>query len=317
MLRSPSNEESVVRHPYVWLACRLAARSEGTVDTRPVSERRADLDGVRPVRPADSLVVVDHEVPVEGGTIRVRTYRPATTVRLPAHVLMHSGSFWSGSVETIDPLARLYAARANCVVASVDYRLAPEHPWPTGIEDSYAALRWVVDQADELKVDTTRVSVGGVSAGGGMAVVVAMMARDRGGPTLIFQLLEIPVTDLTASQPSMTSYATGYLCTRAALLEGYAFYVPDPAQRSAAYASPLLAPDLSGLPPALVLTCQYDPLRDEGEALAARLTEAGSPTRLVRAKGHVHSSTYSSKLRSARRYQELTADALRSAYALV
>jgi len=295
----------------------LAARSEGVVDTRPISERRADDARELPSPAEDGLLVVDHELAVPGGTIRVRTYRPATSVLLPAHVLLHGGGFWSGSIANVDPLARLYARRANCVVASVDYRLAPEHPWPAGVEDGYAALQWVVAQADELKVDVTRVSVGGVSVGGGMAAVIAMMARDRGGPKLIFQLLEIPVTDLTASRPSMTTYATGYLCTRAALVEGYEFYVPDPAQRTDPYASPLLAPDLSGLPPAMVLTCQYDPLRDEGEALAARLTEAGSPTRLVRAKGHVHSSTYSSKLRSARRYRELTADALRSAYALV
>lgn len=111
----------------------------------------------------------------------------------------------------------------------------------------------------------------------------------------------------------MQTYASGYLCTREALLEGYAFYVPDPARRAEPYASPLLAPDLSGLPPALVLTCEYDPLRDEGEALAARLREAGSPAELVRATGHVHSSTYTQRLRSARRYQQRTADALRAA----
>jgi acetyl esterase len=175
-----------------------------------------------------------------------------------------------------------------------------------------------VGQADVLQVDAKRVAVGGVSVGAGMAVVVAMMARDRGGPRLIFQLLEIPVTDLTGSQASMATFASGYLCTRAELLEGYAFYVPDPAQRSDPYASPLLAPDLSGLPPAMVLTCEYDPLRDEGEAMAARLREAGSSTRLVRAKGHVHSSTYTQRLRSARRYQYMTADALRAAlHALV
>ncbi|MCW2497500.1 alpha/beta hydrolase [Jatrophihabitans sp.] len=302
-----------MRHPYVWLVCRLAARGEGTLDTRPVSERRAASQTPPNPAPPGDLVLRDHQVAVDGGTIRVRSYRPSGTELLPAQLLLHGGSFWSGSIETVDPLARLYAERARCVVVSVDYRLAPEHPWPAAVEDGYTALQWLVTNAAELGVDPTRLGVGGVSVGGGMAAVVAMMARDRGGPRLRFQLLEIPVTDLTGSSESMTTYASGYLCTRAALLEGYALYVPDPAQRSMPYASPLLAPDLTGLPPALVLTCEYDPLRDEGEALAARLREAGSPTELVRAKGHVHSSTYTQRLRSARGYQHRTADALRAA----
>jgi acetyl esterase len=303
--------ESSVRHPYVWLVCRLAARGENVADTRPISERRAQRS--TPPGSADGLEIREHEVAVDGARIRVRSYRPEGTHRLPAHLLLHGGSFWAGSIEAVDALARLYADRADCVVVSVDYRLAPENPWPVGVEDGYAALKWLVTQADELGVNTDRLSVGGVSAGGGMATVVAMMARDRGGPRLRFQLLEIPVTDLTASQPSMTTYASGYLCTRAELLEGYAFYVPEPSKRSHAYASPLLASDLTGLPPAMVLTCEYDPLRDEGEALAARLRESGSPTELVRANGHVHSSTYNQRLASARRYQRRTADALHAA----
>jgi acetyl esterase len=300
-----------LRHPYVWLACRLAARGEATVDTRPVVERRGAV--VPATAPDDGLLVVDHLVAVTGGTIRVRTYRPDTSVLLPAHLFLHGGGFWTGSVENLDPMARLYAARANCVVVSVDYRLAPEHPWPIPIEDAFAALEWAVAQSDSLGIDTSRVSVGGVSAGAGIAAVLALMARDRGGPKLIFQLLEIPVTDLTGSSASMSTFASGYLCTRADLLEGYAFYVPDPEQRRDPYASPLLAADLSGLPPAMVLTCEYDPLRDEGEAYAARLREAGSPTTVVRARGHVHSSTYNPKLRSAARYRAQTADALRAA----
>jgi len=302
-----------VRHPYVWLLCLRQARLQRRPDNRPVAIRRQD--GAREIGPtsSDSLAVRDHVVAVDGGAIRVRTYRPRSSSALPAHLLMHGGGFWTGSVANVDALARLYAVRANCVVVSVDYRLAPEHPWPTAVEDGYVALRWTVAQAEELGVDAARLSVGGVSAGACIAAVVAMISRDRSGPSIRFMLLEVPVTDLTASLPSVKRFATGYRTTKAELEECYAFYVPDAAQRQEAYASPLLAEDLSGLPPAFVLTCQYDLLRDEGIAFAERLRAAGSPTRHVEIRGHVHGSTYTTNLESARASHELTAAALRDA----
>jgi acetyl esterase len=146
--------------------------------------------------------------------------------------------------------------------------------------------------------------------------VATLMARDRGGPTVIFQLLEIPSTDSTMSQPSMKTLANGYIVTAAVLAQGYDYYLPPGVDRSHPYASPLLAEDLAGLPPAMVLTCEYDPLRDEGEAYARRLRAAGVAVQAIRAKGHIHSSTYSSSrlLPSARRYQLMTARALHRAY---
>jgi acetyl esterase len=187
------------------------------------------------------------------------------------------------------------------------YRLAPEHPWPAAPDDAYAVLTWLAATADELSVDGTRLSIGGVSAGGCIAASTALLARDRGGPPLVFQMLEIPIVDLTGSHPSVEKYGGGYLLTKRDMDEGFASYVPDPAQRRAA--SPLFAADLAGLPPALVLTAEYDPLRDEGEAYAQRLRAAGVPAETVRARNHVHSSTYST-LRSARRYRDRTAAAL-------
>ena len=230
-----------MRHPYVWLLCIREARQRRVPDTRPVALRRQD--GRRELTPTSngSLAVRDHVVAVEGGSIRVRTYRPRSTEPLPAHLLLHGGGFWTGSVDNVDALARLYAVRADCVVVSVDYRLAPEHPWPTASEDAYVALRWMVGEAVELGIDPTRISVGGVSAGGCLAAVVAMMVRDRGGPALLFMLLEVPVTDLTASQPSMTQFATGYRTTKADLEESYDFYLPEVERRTDPYASPLAA----------------------------------------------------------------------------
>jgi acetyl esterase len=310
---------AAVLHPVVWGLCRVAAWGQRHPDKRSLDERRAaEYRRARP--PAedgivDGLQVNDHRVEVDGGQLTVRTYRPPGGERLPAHLLAHGGAFWSGSLDQVDGLARHYVRSAGCVVASVDYRLAPEHPWPAAPEDCYAALRWLVRDAEALGVDATRVSVGGVSVGGCLAAVVALMARDRGGPPLVFQLLEVPVTDLTMSQPSITRFARGYLLTRDAIIEGYDYYLPDVARRTEPYASPLLAQDLSDLPPAFVLTSEYDPLRDEGEEYARRLRAAGVAVTAVRANGHAHSTTHSSRLiRSARRYQELTAAALRAAY---
>ena len=269
----------------------------------------------REIGPTSSgaLAVRDHVVAVDGGAIRVRTYRPSSTGPLPAHLLLHGGGFWTGSVASTEALARLYAIRARCVVVSVDYRLAPEHPWPTAIEDAYSALRWVVAESADLGVDATRLAVGGISAGGCLAAVLAMVCRDRGGPALRFQLLEVPVTDLTLSGESIARFATGYRTTRAELAECYDFYLPDASRRTEAYASPLFAEDLGGLPPALVLVCEYDLLRSEGEQFAERLRRAGVDVELVMVAGHVHGSTYVTNLASARVSHERTADALRAA----
>lgn len=262
----------------------------------------------------DGLAVVEHRVPVDGATISVWQYRTPGAAASPAHVFFHAGGFCSGGPRQLDQLLRGYDVQAGCTLLSVDYRLAPEHPWPVAVEDGYAALAWTVEHAAELGVDPDCVSVGGVSAGGCIAAVVALLARDRNGPALVFQLLEIPITDVTMSCPSVEQFANGYLLTRADLVEMCDLYVPDTALRTNGYASPLLAEDLSSLPPAMVITAQYDPLRDEGEAYARRLREAGVPTQLIRARGHIHSSTLSA-MKSARRYQHAAAAALARAYA--
>jgi acetyl esterase len=295
----------------LWLVCQNAARNErrsGRVSLVAGRDRPHAIAAVRD----DGLETVEHSVSVDGGSIRVRVYRATGSQPHPVHLLVHAGAFCSGRPQDVDALARRYAVRAQCAVVVVGYRLAPEHPWPAAPEDTYAALVWTVEHADELGLDPGRVSIGGISAGGCIAASVALMARDRGGPVLVFQLLEIPITDLTMSCPSIDRFGTGHLLTRADLVEAYGHYVPDPAQRRAA--SPLHAADLTGLPPTMVLTAEFDPLRDEGEAYARRLRSAGVAVQAVRASGHVHSSTYSA-LRSAERYRQITAAALARAFA--
>ena len=160
---------------------------------------------------------------------------------------------------------------------SVDYRLAPEFKYPVAAEDSYAALGWAVANAARLGIDRRRVAVGGDSAGGNLATVVALMARERGGPTLVHQMLIYPVTDHDLDTPSYRENATGYVLTREGMRWFWGHYLARESQGQEPYASPLRAPSLAGLPPALVITAECDPLRDEGEAYAARLRDAGVP----------------------------------------
>jgi acetyl esterase len=201
---------------------------------------------------------------------------------------------------------------------AVGYRLAPEHPYPTAAEDCYAGLCWVATNADALGIDPGRIAVGGGSAGGNLAAVVALMARDRGGPSLRAQVLDIPATDLTMASASIAANGEGYLLTRVGMEECRAFYVPDPAQWREPYASPLHASDHTNLPPACITTCEYDPLRDEGEQYAAKLIAAGVPVTMQRAIGHIHGSHHMIKLvPEATRYRDTVLSFLRQHLSLI
>lgn len=259
----------------------------------------------------------DHRVAVPGGEILVRTYRTPGSWATPAHLYLHGGMYWLGSVEEYDPICRWYAGATGAMVVSVDYRRAPEHPYPTAVEDAYAALVWLSDQANSLGIDPTRISVGGFSAGGGLAAAVALMVRDRSGPAIVLQALESPMLDLRLLSDSMAELGQGHVLTRAALAEAVEFYLPEASLVSEPYASPLLAPDLTGLPPANVVSCECDPLRDEAESYAARLRAAGVATELHRVPGHLHGSIFMTRvLPSARQAVARTTAALRAAYGL-
>lgn len=232
--------------------------------------------------------VTDAAASGPAGSIPVRIYRPRDGEVLPVVLYFHGGGWVIGSLDTHDNTCRRLAMAADCVVVSVDYRLAPEHPYPAAVEDCFATLRWICDNAAALRLDGARVAVAGDSAGGNLAAVVAQMARDHGGPSLCFQLLIYPATDSACDSASMVENAEGYFLTRDGMRWFWENYLGKPAAARAPYNSPLHAEDLSGLPPAYVITAEYDPLRDEGEAYARRLSESGVSVRTRRYEGMIH-----------------------------
>lgn len=247
---------------------------------------RARTAALGPVE--DVARVDDHQVPVDGGTITVRCYTPAGRGHFPAYVYFHGGGWVIGDIETHDGICRSLANASGSVVASVDYRLAPEHKYPVAAEDAYAATQWVAREAGRLGVDGRRLAVGGDSAGGNLAAAVCLMSRDRSGPTLALQVLAYPVTHYNLDTRSYRDYADGYLLTRNSMRWFWDHYLRRPEDGAQPYASPLSAPKLHGLPAALIITAEYDPLRDEGEAYAARLREAGVPVTMTRYPGMIH-----------------------------
>jgi len=241
------------------------------------------------VGPVEEVARVESRtLPGPAGEIPVRIYAPSDARSLPALVYFHGGGFVIGSLDTHDGTCRSLANAIGCAVVSVDYRLAPEHKFPAGPEDCYAATRWVAEKGAEIGVDTARVAVGGDSAGGNLAAVVALMARDRHGPALRHQLLIYPVANHDYATASYEENKQGYLLSREMMRWFWNHYLARPEDGENPYASPLRAASLAGLPPAHVITAEYDPLRDEGEALAARLLRDGVPTTQVRYDGMIH-----------------------------
>jgi acetyl esterase len=252
-------------------------------------QARTFFDSMRLPSPEIALErVEDRTLPGPGGEIPVRVYQRDAVSGRPGLVYFHGGGWVIGSLETHDATCRELADRTGCVVVSVDYRLAPEHPYPAAAEDCYAATAWVASNAASLGIDPSRLAVGGDSAGGNLAAVVSLMARDRNGPALRFQLLVYPIADCNFETSSYADNAEGYLLERDAMRWFWDNYVPDPKQRLEPYAAPLRADDLSGLPDALVITAEFDPLRDEGEAYAERLARAGIGATQSRYEGMIH-----------------------------
>ncbi len=235
----------------------------------------------------DVAHVENRTVPGPAGEIPVRVYRPGDRPDLPVLVWYHGGGWVIGDLESIDATCRRLCLLAEAAVVSVDYRLAPEHPAPAAAEDAYAALQWVAAHAAELGGDPARVAVGGESAGGNLAAVVSLLARDRGGPAIAHQVLVYPVTDCAMDT---ASYAENreYLLTPELMTWFWDQYAPRGIDRAAPIISPLRAADLSGLPSAHVLTAEFDPLRDEGRAYADRLRAAGVPVRYENYDGQIH-----------------------------
>ncbi len=230
------------------------------------------------------------------GIVRMRAYWPAVERRectLPAIVYAHAGGWCLVSLDTYDNPCRALAEATGCVVLSVDYRLAPEHPYPAPIEDLYQAVCWVVGHAGQLGIDPSMIVVAGDSAGGNLAAGVALLARDRNGPVIAHQLLMYPPLDPDFDTPSYNEFAEGYYLTRDAMKFCWEAYLGDQMAEPPIYAAPLRA-DLAGLPPATIMVSEYDPLRSEGEAYARKLVDAGVATKLIRLDGMIHACIHMS-----------------------
>jgi acetyl esterase len=254
-----------------------------------VAEARQTLVDLRALAgPPEPIQTTDARIDVPGGSVRLRVYTPAGEALFPAVVYFHGGGFVCGGLDTIDAPLRALANRAGCAIVSVGYRLAPEHRFPTAHEDAYAATEWVAANAEGISVDADRIAVAGDSCGGNLATSVAILARDRGGPDLAFQVLIYPMLDPACDSPSQREFGEGFLVTRADLRWFWRHYLPTSDAATDPHAAPLLADRLEGLPAALVLTAEYDPLRDEGEAYASRLAAAGVPVQARRYDGLIH-----------------------------
>jgi acetyl esterase len=233
--------------------------------------------------------ITDRAILEPSGPLGLRVYTPPGTGPFPLLVFFHGGGFVLCDLDTHDPTCRNLCAGAGCVVASVGYRLAPEHRFPAAPEDCLAATRWAAENAAELGADPARMAVGGDSAGGALATVTALRVRDEGGPRLAGQLLIYPMTDLEmTARPSLAENGEGYGVTAKDIAWFRSLYLSDSSEARHPHASPIHAPDLSRLPPALVVTAEYDPLRDEGERYGARLREAGVATVVSRYDGVIH-----------------------------
>ena len=229
----------------------------------------------------------DLTLPGPAGPLAVRVYRPSADRDLPVVAFFHGGGWVLSSVEGQESLDRRLANLTGALVASVEYRLAPETPYPGAFEDCWAATAWLAEHAGEIGGDPSRLAVAGDSAGGNLAAAVALRARDEGVP-LAFQLLVYPVLDADFDRPSYVDNAEGYFLTAKDMRWFWDQYVPDPADRANPFAAPLRAPDLRGVAPALVVTAEFDPLRDEGRAYGDRLAEAGVPVTVSEYPGVVH-----------------------------
>jgi acetyl esterase/lipase len=292
----------------------LPPLNEMTVrDARAAYHSLATKHGINSEPMAD---INERPVPGPGGNIPVRIYTPGGSKPLPVLVYFHGGGWVLGDLDVVHGACTVLANRAYAIVVSVDYRLAPEHPFPAAVQDCWAVTRWVADNAAVIGADPERIAVGGDSAGACLAAVVALMARDEAYPALRFQLLLYPVTDTAGISSSRQEKGQGYLLTTDLLRWFYDHYVPEEQDRYDWRASPLRAPDKSDLAPALVITAEYDPLRDEGEAYADELKRCGTTVTAIRYSDQIHgfAANLAGSIDEGKRALEQAARQLRQAF---
>jgi acetyl esterase len=272
---------------------KAVAEGRPKLHTLPHAVGRAAVDKMSEdseAQPMEVAATSDGDFAGPGGRIGYRRYRPlgATERLLPTLVYYHGGGFVIGNLETHDSTCRRLANKSRCQVIAIDYRLAPEHPFPAPTDDGIAAFRHIRDNASAFDAEPTRLAVGGDSAGGAIAAVVCQACRDAGEAGPAFQMLIYPATDSSRQSASRRAFADGYFLTRELIDWFWKAYCPAGTEQTDLRLSPLLAEDLAGLPPAFVLTAGYDPLRDEGRAYAERLIDAGVKTTYVNYPGTIH-----------------------------
>ena len=268
-----------------------AAGNPELYDLEPLAARELflNLSKAVAVDPIEVDSVIDLGIPGPAGEIILRIYRPfGTTKKSPALIYFHGGGWVVGGLDSHDGICRWLCARSGCVLISTDYRMAPEHKFPAAVEDCLATTEWVVSNAAELGIDGTRVAVGGDSAGGNLAAVVSQLAHQSGGPEIAYQLLIYPATDMTMSEPSHQELAQGYRLTKPLMEWFINHYLNNDSERTDPKASPMLNEISNGLPPALVITAGFDPLRDEGIIYADKLAAAGVETTHICYDGMIH-----------------------------
>jgi acetyl esterase len=231
--------------------------------------------------------IEDRKIPGPGGEIPIRVYTPGGSGPFSVLVFFHGGGWVICDLDTHDAPCRALTNKVGCVTVSIDYRLAPEHKFPAGVEDCFAATKWVAEHARELNVDANRLAIGGDSAGGNLTAVVAQLARDAGGPKIIFQLLIYPATEAELDTLSHKTF-TDYFLTKEDIVWFWGHYLRSPADRKDPRVAPALTKSLKGLPPAFIITAEFDPLRDEGEAYGMNLREAGVDATVKRYDGMIH-----------------------------
>jgi acetyl esterase len=278
----------------------------------PVAQGRRTVDSVQNGDiPAPAAAIADLMIPGgPTGEVSVRIYRPLGSVgAMPVLLFTHGAGWVFGDIHTHDRLVRELATRAQAAAVFVNYSLSPEARYPTAIEEIYAVLEWIGEHGGEHDLDSARIAVAGDSVGGNMTAALTIMAKQRGGPQISAQLLYYPVTDASFDTGSYHQFATGYWLSRDAMKWYWDQYTTDPAQRAEITASPLRASadELSGLPPALVIVGEADPLRDEGEAYAAKLRSAGVPVTAERYEGIIHDFVMLNPMRDTQAAKAATA----------
>jgi acetyl esterase len=270
---------------------RLEAEPVPPLYTLPIEEARArDVKGATTTAGLSEPVahISDFVIPGEAGGLAARIYRVAGDEALPALVYFFGGGWSLGTLDTSDAVCRMITNRAKCASIAVSYRLAPEHKFPAAVEDCYQGVSWVAAHAGELGIDKERIAVGGDSSGGNLAAAAALLAKERGGPRLIHQLLVYPNTDAAADTESMREITDELFFNIKSVKWYWGMYLNSAEDAANPLASPLRAADLSGMPPATVITAEFDPLRDESESYAKRLAEHGVPAEIIRYDGMVH-----------------------------